>query len=423
MTCLSAVVSATAFAGGNVSEFTLSNGLKVLYSEVKDNPLVTAQLFLQGGSINEKPAEAGLASFTQSLLFQGTKTRAAEQLAQEVEDIGGNLSSDSEHDYSSLGISLMDTNFDKAMEILADVAFNPSFPEDEIEKERENTLAGILSRKDQIFSAASDLFGKTFYGDHPYSWPDSGKAETVAKFKRADLVRWHSDHYSANNMLLVIAGNVPQDAARAAAEKYFSKAPAGKASPSFPAAKAPGRKEVSEKSKKFRQAFYMIGYPAPNLKDRDFASLKVLNALLGGRMSGRLFIELREKLSLAYEVSSFYPSRRELSRFVVYLGLEARNLPVARERIQEILAEIKENGVPQQELDETKRYIRGVYLLDHQTIGRQAWYLGFWETVGRGYTYDARYLDELNAVTTEDIQRVARKYFTDQNVQIEIVPQ
>ncbi|MHB9155071.1 MAG: M16 family metallopeptidase [Endomicrobiales bacterium] len=406
-----------------MNEFTLSNGLKVLHKEVKDNPLVTIQLFLRGGTISETEKEAGLAQFTQVLLTQGTKKRSSEQLAQEIEDIGGSISSDTEHDYCSVGISLMDAHFEKAMDILSDVLLDPSFPADEIEKERENILASLQSRKDQIFYVANDLFNQAFYGTHPYSWPDVGKAETVSKFTREDFIRWHRSQYAARNMLMVVAGNVSVDRAKALAEKYFAPLPRGEAKTSFPRAEAPQRQEIRETTKKFKQAFYLIGFPAPHLGGTDFTALKVTNALLGGRMSGRLFVELREKLSLAYEVNSFYPSRRELSRFGIYLGLERGNLGLARKRIQELLSELKEKGVDEKELSETKRYIRGVYLLDHQTIGRQAWYLGWWETMGPGYAYDDKYLDDLGKVSVADVQKAAQTYFTDRNVQVEITPE
>jgi predicted Zn-dependent peptidase len=408
-------------AGGTVNQFTLSNGVKVIHKEITEHPLITVQIFFKGGVINEKESQAGIANFTQALLFQGTGKRSSEQISQEIEDIGANISSDIEYDYASIGLSLMDTALPKAMDILADVAFNPSFPAEEIEKERMNILAGIQSRKDSIFNVANDLFNRTFYGNHPYSWPDIGKADTVSKITRDDLINWHKTQYGTKNMMIVIAGNVSLDNAKKLTEQYFSKCPQGISMAAFPPATEPKAQSITERSKKFKQALYMSGIPAPSMDSPDFPVLKVINALLGGRMSGRLFVELREKLSLAYEVSSFYPSRKELSRFVVYLGLEKKNLPTAKKRIKELLAELCTTAVGAKELEETKNYIRGVYFLDHQTIGRQAWYMGWWEVMGKGYDYDEKYLQKLISVTPEDIQRVAKKYFTGPAVEVEVL--
>jgi len=410
-------------AGGTVNQFTLSNGLKVIHTEITTNPLVTVQLFARAGAIHERESEAGIAGFTQSLLVQGTKTRSAEQLSREIEDVGGTFSSDAEHDYISMGISLLDSSFPKAMELVADISSNPSFPEREIEKERSNALAAIKGRQDQIFCVAHDTFTDAFYGSHPYAWPDLGKAETVAKFSRADCVRWHDTYYVTGNMLLVIAGNVPLERARKCAEQYFAQCPRGANIPAIPEAAAPAARNIVVPTKKFQQAYIMTGFPAPDLNSPDFPTIKLINALLGSRMSGRLFTELREKQSLGYEVNSFYPSRIALSRFVIYLGLEKKNLEKAKEGIARILADLKNTPVSEKELEETKNFIRGIYLFDHQTIGRQAWNLGFWESVGRGSAYDRKYLDELMAVSSADIQKAARRYFADNYVQIEIVPQ
>lgn len=410
------------FAGGNVNVFTLSNGLKVIHKEINGNPLVTFQLFSHAGSVNEKEDQAGLANFTQVLLLSGTSKRSSEQLAQEIEDIGGNITSDIENDFCTLGISLMDGYSEKACDILSDVAFNPSFLGPEIEKERNNLLAGIKSRQDHIHQVADDMFLKNFYKEHPYSWPDIGKIETVSKFNRDDIVKWHKDHFVVNDMLLVVTGSIKLENVKALAEKYFSSAPQGKAGYLPIKATAAGHKELFQQTGKFKQAYLMMGFPVPELNSPDFPVLKVINALLGGRMSGRLFTELREKLSLAYEVNSFYPSKREMSRFVIYMGLEKQNLALAKKRIAELISELKTVPVEQKELEETKNYIRGVFLLDHQTIGRKAWYLGWWEIMGSGYSYDDKYLSDLMAVSPKDIQDAANKYFTDDYLQVEIVP-
>ena len=412
--------------GGSVNRFTLPNGVQILHKEITTHPLVTFLIFTHGGSINEKESQAGLANFTQSLLMQGTATRDAEKLSQEIEDMGANITNNVDNDYAVLGISAMDQHIDRAVDILADLAFNPVFPETEIEKERSNTLAGIKSRQDHIFQVAEELFLKEFYGTHPYSWQDDGKAETVSKFTREDLTAWHASYYAPADMLIVVAGNITQEKTRELAERYFTAPGSAVVRETSPAAALPKKKEVAKETKKFQQAYLMLGFPAPALgtgDNPDFMTLKVMNALLGGRMSGRLFTELREKLSLAYEVNSFYTTRRDLSRFVIYMGLEKKNLPLARKRIFELIEDLKHTPVSEKELTETKNYIRGVFLLDHQTIGRQAWYLGWWEILGAGYEFDERYLAQLMAVTPEDLQKAARKYFTDDYVQIELVPQ
>ena len=410
-------------AGGNVNTFVLSNGLKVIHRQVASNPLVTAEVFFKTGSIAEPESEAGLANFTQSLLMQGTEKRSSEDLARAIEDIGANVSSDTGNDYSNLGISVIDSKFDKAMELLSEIVTQPSFPEQEIKKEKMNILATIRSRKDSISLTASDIFIKSFYGNHPYSWPEIGREQTVSEFKREDLVRWHRERYTADNMILVIVGNISMSEAQKTALKFFSSV-AGRSKPvKIMQAISPEKKAILEKNPKFKQAFLIVGFPAPQLGGEGYAELKMINAILGSRMTGRLFIELREKLSLAYEVNSGYPTRMELGRFFIYIGLEKKNIPLAKKRMFELLDDLKNVPVRDKELQDTRNYLKGTYLLDHQTINRQAWYMGWWEVLGKGYDYDQKYLDELLAVTPEQIQKAAKKFFTDTFVSVELVPE
>ncbi|MFH1369170.1 MAG: pitrilysin family protein [Elusimicrobiota bacterium] len=411
--------------GGTVNTFNLSNGIKVIQKEDSRNPLVTVHVFLRSGIANETEKQAGLSSFTQLLMIKGTKTRNAEKLGIEIEDIGASISSDVDYDFTSVGISLMSSYFGKGIELLSDIVFNPAFDKKEIEKERLNVLAGLKGRQDHIFEVANDEFNSRFYGNHPYSWNESGKSETVSAFKREDFVKWHGIYYVPGNIFMVIAGDVNQKTAKEFAEKYFGgiKNTGGFSPSAAPQVREPAPKKDVIATSKFQQAYYMIGFPAPALGQPDYATLKVINAMLGSRMSGRLFTELREKLSLAYEVNSFYPSRKQLSRFTVYLGLQKKNLKLAETRTMEILDDLRNSPVQEEELQDTKNYIKGIFLLDHQTISRQAWYLGWWEAMGMGYDYDEKYLQSLLSVSTADIQNTAKKYFNEKFVQIELVPE
>ncbi len=405
-----------------VTVFILPNGIRVIHKEIGENPIATLQIFLKGGIINETPQQAGITNMMQSLLMQGTKTRSSEALSAEIESLGANVPMETAYDYSSIGISALDTNIYKSAELLSDIVSNPAFDNKEIDKERTYILASLKSRKDQISIVAGDTFISKFYGRHPYSWPEPGKPSTVAKFTREDLIKWHDRLYVSNNMTLVIAGKISLDAAKSIAEKYFAGISSGTAMPQASKPVKPEAGTVIEGTQKFQQAFLMEGFTAPALAEDDFYALKVLNSLIGGRMTSRLFVELREKLSLAYEVSSYYPSRKELSRFVIYMGLDKKNIPLATKRIDEILTDLKNTPVSDSELSDTKNYIRGVYFLDRQTVSRKAWYIGWWETMGFGYEYDKTYLDNLMSVTPADIQRVAQKYFTAGRVTVEIIP-
>jgi predicted Zn-dependent peptidase len=411
-----------ACAGGIVNQLTLSNGIKLIHKEMSDNPIVTIQVFITAGVINETPSQAGIANFSQIVMLKGTTSRSDEKLAREIEDIGGQISSDVDYDFSNVSISVTTGSIHKAVELLSDIVCHPTFPAGEVEKERANILASLKSRQDQIFYTANDQFNTLFYGAHPYAWPDAGKPETVRALTQNDLKEWHRRYYSAAHIFIVVVGDISSTDAHTVCEKYFGTMPQGNNHEQFPEASPLKAQSIVVPSSKFHQAYLMMGYAAPDVRNSDFYVLKVINALMGSRMSGRLFTELREKMSLGYEVNCFYPTRKTLSRFVVYLGLTNENIPRAEQKIKEMMNDLKTSPVPAKELDDTKNYIRGVYLLDHQTIGRQAWYLGWWEILGRGYSYDQKYLNDLMSVTSDDIRRVANRYFTTEYFKVEIVP-
>ncbi|MDI6640898.1 MAG: insulinase family protein, partial [Elusimicrobiota bacterium] len=174
-------------------------------------------------------------------------------------------------------------------------------------------------------------------------------------------------------------------------------------------------REVS-KRKKFEQSYLMYGFIVPEISSADYTKLKLLNAYLGGGMSSLLFQELREKAGLGYEVNSFYPSRKDKSHFVLYIGLDSAAMKVAEEKIDSVIDKLKTELISDVRLKEIKNYLTGNYIFGHQTNSQQSWYLGWWEILGKGYEYDDRYLKELNKVTPEEIRKVANKYLTDKFV-------
>jgi predicted Zn-dependent peptidase len=416
------LLNSLSFAGGTLNRYTLSNGLSFIHSQNSENPLVTIQVFLRNGVSCETKDVAGISSFTQVMMQKGTGKRSSDKLSVDLENIGAVISIDTEHDFCSMGISAMNTHAEDAAEILSDVITGPSFDKSELEKERSNVLAGIKARQDSIHATADDLFIKTFYSGNPYSWPECGTKECVEKFTRKDLLSWYNGHYVSRNMLVVIAGDISLEDAKKLSQKYFSGVPDKEMQGAPFEVKETFSKNLVQDTKKFQQAYFMIGFPAPSVSESYFPVLKVLNAYTGSRMSGKLFVELREKLSLAYEVNSFYPSHRFTSRFMIYLGLKKQNVELAKKRIFEILDELRKNEISEKEVEETKNYIKGVYLLDHQTVARQAWYLGWWEVLGKGSEYDQKYIDDLMKVSPQDVKDAVNRYLNGKYTLIEILP-
>jgi predicted Zn-dependent peptidase len=399
------------------------NGLTLIHKENKSNQIVALDLFVKNGRIYEPDEKAGLSSFLQTLLPKGTKKHNAEQIAEIIESIGASFGTDASEDYSEIYAVSTVKHFFTIFDLVYEIYTEPVFPEKEIEKERQATLAGIKAREEDIFTVTYDYFSENLYNKHPYALPVIGTEETVKKFTREDLVNQHKKFYTPERTILVIVGNLPWEKVKKMVEENFGKLSAGeKISESlFPEVTL---QQPIEKTyqKKFKQAYLMLGYPTPEVSHTDYSVLKVVNTILGGGMRGRLFQELRDKYSLAYEISSFYPTRKLTSRFVIYLGLDKNKITQAKERILEQLKRLKDEPAEKKELEEVKKFLRGNYLIEHAKNKQQSWYLGWWELMGKGYEYDELYPKDLSQITAQQIQTLAHKYFTENYLVIVIQP-
>ncbi|MFH1783545.1 MAG: pitrilysin family protein [bacterium] len=422
-------------ANAQIKLITLHNGLTVIYKQNTSNQIVALDLFIKAGSSRETKEQAGITNFIHHLLLKGTPTRSAQELALEIESIGGVINADVADDYSEAYVIVTSEHFEKAMEILFDTVENPLFLQEEIEKERSLILSQIRSKEDSIFETAFDELNKTLYQDHPYSKPVIGTRETISSITREDIIAFHKDVYKPRNMVLVIVGDVKEKLLMSALkniEKGWKSLPEGvddekqiNKSEIFNEL-LPERGEALTKSieGKFEQAYMMSAYLVPGISSSDYPPIKVMNALLGGGMSSRLFVNVRDRDALAYEVGSFYPSRKLTSKFVIYLGLDAKNMDKAQKSIEGELNRLKTEKVGEAELTEIKNYLKGVFLVEHQKNQKQAWHLGWYHVLGKGYSYDKTYVEALEKVTPEDILRVAQQYFKDENkVTIKILPE
>ena len=407
-----------------INKHVFPNGLTLIHKRNKSNQIVALELFIKTGRIYEPNEQAGITHLVQTLLTKGTKKYTASEIAEIVESIGGILSTGSNEDFAQVSSVVTVRHFNLAFDLLFEVITNPVFPEKEIEKERQVTLAAIKSREEDIFTVAYDYFNQNLYRNHPHALPPIGTEETVKKFTREELVNYHRKFYTPERMVIVIVGNLSWGKVKKTVEKTFASLPKGEELVTAPFPEIPLSQSIEKiYPQKFKQAYLMLGCPVAEGSHSDYAILKVLNTLLGGGMRGRLFRELRDKHSLAYEISSFYPTRKSTSHFVIYLGLDGTKLNQAKEKIQEQLKRLQTELVEEKELEEVKKFLRGNYLIEHSANRDQAWYLGWWELMGKGYEYDEEYPQILSQVTAEDILNIAKKYFTKNYLTIIIQPE
>ncbi|MBP9128389.1 MAG: insulinase family protein [Elusimicrobia bacterium] len=412
---------ATARAEG-ITVKVFANGLKWIHRPVTHNRIMAFQLFIPGGAILEPEPLSGVTQLMASTMVKGTIHRSALELAQEMELLGASFGLDAQPDVLAAGGQVIIDKWAPTFDVFEDVLLYPSFPQEEVDKEREALLNALKTKDEHIFSVAEELFRREMFGAHPYGRPDEGTEESVAQITRDQLRDWHRERVSPRGAVLVTVGRVPMGPLTRRVEK-FAKAwtsPGGSALPVAPIA-YPSKVRSAQGEGKFEQAYLMVGYPAPAVSSDDYPAMKLVNALLGGGMSSPLFQSVREEGSLAYEVSSFYPSRKAGSAFVVYAGMDPHNLHLAEQKVRSVLADFAAQPPSPQDLEDAKTYIRGHYLMDHQTNGRIAWYLGWWEILGKGYAYDTVYPDVISALTADEIHRISRDLFAHPSVTVHVI--
>lgn len=403
-----------------------SNGLTVVFLHTPTDPVSACHLFLPAGAGHESDKLSGVGTLMWALITKGTARVDSRRFAEEVESIGASVSAGATHDYSEISAHAIDDYFPRTLELMAEALFQPSFVEEELTKERTALVAAIRSKRESIFTVANEELNRRLYGKHPYGRPAPGNETTVAALKRDDIVKWHRSVVAPEGAVLAMATSKPASQMIPLIEKLFGpkawKRSAAKGLIRMAKTASAVKSQRAVLTERFEQAYLLVGYPAPAVATKDYLALKVLNSVLGGGMSARLFQQLREQQGLAYDVGSFYASKQHGSAFVAYMGLQRDKLERAKEGILAAFHDVVTKPVPKDELEQTKAYLKGTYILDHQTNSQRAHYIGWWEALGLGFGYDGKYVAGMNAVTAARVQAAAKSVMGKPPVIVEIHP-
>lgn len=403
----------------------LPNGIVVLATENPAADIISTRMFLRAGSRLNPIAKAGLANLAASVMTKGTVNFSSLEIAEQAESVGASLSTDAAADYFLVSCKTVSADFAIIFKLAAEVLRFPTFPEAEIELERKLTLQGIRSRQEQPMTVATDHLRRAMYGDHPYALPGNGTAETVAALTRDDLMAFHETYFRPDNLIISLVGRIHPEAAVAQIQAVLGDwtAPAaplpGVQFP--PIGNAPTRIITPQDT---QQSIVKLGYLAPavpqpeagadpmsDLAALDYAALKLLNTYLGNGLSSRLFVELREKRGLAYEVSAYFPTRLDASQFVVYMGTAPANTQTAFDGLRSEVDRLAQSPLSAEELQTAKNKLLGQYALGKQTNSQIAQTFGWYEILGMGVAFDQQFPAAIAAVTPELAQAAAVRYF------------
>ena len=413
------------FALPPIEKAKLSNGLEVWTVQQKELPIVSMNMVFKSGGTFEPADKSGVSSMTATLLDDGTKTRSALDIANQLQSIGASMGAGSSWDSTSVSMSSLTRNLDQALDIFADVIVNPTFPDTEFESVRRRTLAGFLQRRSNPNAISDVVYDRVLYGkDHPYGRQLSGDETTIKNLKRDDLVGFYESTYRPNNAVLVVVGDVDGKTLMPKLEKAFAgwkpgTIPSGKLSEAKALDKA-GIYLVDRTGS--AQSVVSIGQIGVARDNPDYFPLQVMNSILGGQFSSRVNLNLREEKGYTYGARTGLSYRRGAGPFTASADVQTA---VTKESVAEFIKEIKgirgELPVSQSELEYNKQSLIRAYPRGFETVGQISGQLSNLIVYGLPDSYFNDYISKVNAVTLADVNRVANKYLTPDKLAIVVV--
>ncbi|MBW4555783.1 MAG: insulinase family protein [Trichormus sp. ATA11-4-KO1] len=389
----------------------LNNGIVVLVAENPAADIIAGRIFVRAGSCYERREQAGLAHLLSAVMTKGCDGLSSLEIAEQVESVGASLSTDAATDYFLLSLKTVTSDFPEILTLAGRMLRSPTFPEAQVELERRLALQDIRSQKEQPFTIAFSQMRQAIYQNHPYAMSVLGDEVTMGSLSRADLVQYHQTYFRPDNLVISIAGRITLADTVALVEQVFGdwQIPA-QTLPLVNLPEIPVEPQRRMQPVQTQQSIVMLGYLGSSVSSPDYAPLKLLSTYLGNGLSSRLFVELREKRGLAYEVSAFYPTRLYPGSFVVYMGTAPENTSIALNGLRTEVDLLCTTEVSEIELQAAKNKILGQYALGKQTNGQIAQIYGWYETLGLGINFDQEFQELIASVSVKEAMAAACKY-------------
>jgi predicted Zn-dependent peptidase len=389
----------------------LDNGLRILTERMTHVRSISIGVWLTRGSRHETAERGGIAHFVEHMLFKGTSTRSAEDIAQAIDSIGGQLDAFTAKEYASYYIKVLDEHLPLALDVLSDIVLNPAFTPDDIQREKKVVVEEIKMVEDTPDDLVHELFTQAFWENHPLGRPILGTRETVESFDATLLRDYFTNAYTPGNLIVSAVGSLEHERVRQLVEEKFGGLksvgrPPGEEAPQV----VP---KILIRNKELEQSHLCLGASSYPQNHDDRYSSYVLNTLLGGSMSSRLFQNVREKRGLAYAVFSGLSAYRDAGSFTIYAGCSNEAVGEVLDLVVEELRGVRQAAVPAAELQRAKDHLKGSLMLSLENTASRMSHLARQEIY-----FDRQFgLDEtlagIERVTPADVQRVAGELFRD----------
>ncbi len=401
-------------AASEVQKFELSNGLRLLVREDPRLPLVAMGAVFRGGLLAETPQTNGITSLMAKVLLKGTKTRTAEQIANEIEAVGGSISSDAGNNTFRVSVDVTKPDMKLGVNLLSDVLINATFPEKAIAREKEIQIAAIQQEEEQLTSVARNIMRQALFPQHPYALRSNGSLESVQRLMQKDLLEFRDRYVVAKNGSIYVFGDVKASEVKQLFEQMLGKMKPGAlaltdAKPSMPL----GKPETVERRKEKAQGVIMVGFRGATLSSPDRYALELIDEA-SSDLGSRFFIRIREQMGLAYYVGASQMQGLVPGLFAFYLGTDPQKIEPVKTALLDEIHKLANDGLSPGELARAKKKLIGQQEIANQSNDAFGYHCALDELYGLGFDYYKQLEHDVNALTLDDIKQVAAKYFRDQ---------
>lgn len=388
---------------------TLECGAHLIAEKLPNFHSVTAGIWVGAGSITETEEENGLSHLIEHMLFKGTEKRTSKQIAVDVDNIGGQINAFTSKECTCYYIKVIDEKLEDGLEILTDLFCNATLSEEELDKERNVVLEEIAMSNDNPEDVAMDLISSTYFKGCSLEKTILGPAENIRRFKRADLVRYMDKYYTASNIVVAVAGNFDLQKLKDCLNKLFGKlnkkdlvVPKSADCTTF----LPHQNGFEVVEREIEQVHLCMGMPGINLSDNRKYALNIVNNVIGGSMSSRLFQKIREEMGMAYSVFTYPALYRNTGMYGIYAGTMADNTEKVAEMVLQELKKVKDKGITEEEFIQSREQSKGNLILSLESTSSKMSAIGKSMILSGKIYSDEEALRLLDAVKFEDLQEV-----------------
>jgi zinc protease len=401
-------------SAGEIQKFELSNGLRVLVREDPRLPLVAMGAVFRGGLLAETPQTNGITRLMAKVLLKGTKTRTAEQIANEIEAVGGSISSDAGNNSFNVSVDVTKPDVKLGVELLSDVLLNATMPEKAIAREKEVQMAAIQQEEEQLTSVARNIMRQALFPQHPYALRGNGSVESVQHLTQNDLLAFRDRYVVAKNGVIFVFGDVNAAEVKQLFEKALGGMKPGELAltDAHPAAPLSGIENVENRKDK-AQGVIMVGFRGASLSSPDRYALELMDEA-SSDLGSRFFVRIREQMGLAYYVGASQMEGLVPGLFAFYLGTDPQKIEPVKTALLDEIHKLASGGLTSEELARAKKKLIGQQEIANQSNDAFGYHCALDELYGLGFDFYKRLEHDVDAVTLDDIKRVAAKYFRDQ---------